>query len=211
MVHQIQTEDQTCLKKFTCEERHDRENQESYRSGNHQNLRMASRNIVQLQRRAVASLKRRIMSSSKKSISSNPSVITCIEPKTIGPEHQAFIDPESWKIVPFAAAMAVASIFLTDSSFNDKSKNKISFEGRNQNMNSSTKCDGSANMAEAWNASVNPASEPRRNIMLHRMRSLRGRHLDDKYNVDWKTVLGEGAYGSVHPARLATTGQKVRY
>ncbi len=53
------------------------------------------------------------------------------------------------------------------------------------------------------------SSQPR-NVMVHRLRSLRGRNLNEKYNVDWKTVLGEGAYGSVHPARLAATGQKVR-
>ena len=35
------------------------------------------------------------------------------------------------------------------------------------------------------------------------------RGLNEKYKVDWKTVLGEGAYGSVHPARLAVTGEKV--
>jgi len=45
--------------------------------------------------------------------------------------------------------------------------------------------------------------------MHHRKRSLRGRSLNDKYNLDWEQVLGEGAYGSVHPARLAATGEKV--
>jgi hypothetical protein len=48
-----------------------------------------------------------------------------------------------------------------------------------------------------------------RNVMIHRMRSLKGRNLNDKYKVDWKTVLGEGAYGSVHPSRVAVTGEKV--
>mmetsp|Transcript_3184 Transcript_3184/g.6953 ORF Transcript_3184/g.6953 Transcript_3184/m.6953 type:complete len:1032 (+) Transcript_3184:126-3221(+) len=48
-----------------------------------------------------------------------------------------------------------------------------------------------------------------RNVMLHRMRSMRARDLSEKYRVDWKNVLGEGAYGSVHPARLAATGEKV--
>eukprot|EP00934_Nitzschia_sp_Nitz4_P007088 Nitzschia sp. Nitz4//scaffold23_size168460//94488//97284//NITZ4_002225-RA/size168460-snap-gene-0.162-mRNA-1//-1//CDS//3329543653//7078//frame0 len=48
-----------------------------------------------------------------------------------------------------------------------------------------------------------------RNVMLHRMRSKAGRGLNEKYNVDWKTVLGEGSYGSVHPARVAATGEKV--
>jgi hypothetical protein len=48
-----------------------------------------------------------------------------------------------------------------------------------------------------------------RNVNLKKMRSLKGRTLEDKYAVDWKTVLGEGAYGSVHPARLRATGEKV--
>jgi hypothetical protein len=54
-------------------------------------------------------------------------------------------------------------------------------------------------------------SDPPRNVMVHHMKSLRARNMSDKYNVDWKTVLGEGAYGSVHPARLAATGEKVGY
>lgn len=33
--------------------------------------------------------------------------------------------------------------------------------------------------------------------------------MNAKYLVDWSTVLGEGAYGSVHPARLRATGEKV--
>ena len=49
-----------------------------------------------------------------------------------------------------------------------------------------------------------------RNVMLHRMRSVRARNLGEKYVVDWKRVLGEGAYGSVHPGRIASTGEKVR-
>lgn len=51
--------------------------------------------------------------------------------------------------------------------------------------------------------------EPK-NVMLHRMRSSAGRGMNDKYTVDWETVIGEGAYGSVHPARLRMTGEKVR-
>lgn len=51
-------------------------------------------------------------------------------------------------------------------------------------------------------------SEPR-NVMLQHMRSLKGRSLNDKYNIDWEVILGEGAYGSVHPARLSATGEKV--
>lgn len=50
-----------------------------------------------------------------------------------------------------------------------------------------------------------------RNVMLHRMRSVRARNMGEKYNVDWNNTLGEGAYGSVYPARVAATGEKVRY
>jgi len=56
--------------------------------------------------------------------------------------------------------------------------------------------------------SKSDSNQPR-NVMVHRLRSIRARSLADKYLVDWKTVLGEGAYGSVHPARLCTTGEKV--
>ena len=37
--------------------------------------------------------------------------------------------------------------------------------------------------------SAEPMRQPR-NVMLHRMRSAAGRGLNDKYNVDWTTVLG---------------------
>lgn len=67
-----------------------------------------------------------------------------------------------------------------------------------------TSCDGGIMPSKRNNTG------PRRNVMLHRKRSVRARHLDDKYIVDWSTVMGEGAYGSVHPARLRQTGQKVR-
>ena len=53
-------------------------------------------------------------------------------------------------------------------------------------------------------------SKQAQNVMIHSRRSLRARTLDDKYNIDWETVIGEGAYGSVHPGRLAATGEKVR-
>ena len=53
-------------------------------------------------------------------------------------------------------------------------------------------------------------SKQAQNVMIHSRRSLRARTLDDKYNIDWDTVIGEGAYGSVHPGRLAATGEKVR-
>jgi hypothetical protein len=83
-----------------------------------------------------------------------------------------------------------------------------------------TECDTKASIASAFSIpslSTAAQAEPRRfmtmqprNVMLHRMRSNRARGLNDKYQVDWKIVLGEGAYGSVHPARLASTGEKVR-
>ena len=76
--------------------------------------------------------------------------------------------------------------------------------------------DGTTTSTAAAATTTSTACEPRnrhsqpKNVMLHRMRSVRARGLNDKYKVDWKTVLGEGAYGSVHPARLAATGEKVR-
>ena len=54
-----------------------------------------------------------------------------------------------------------------------------------------------------------PTSSSPRNVMLQSRRSLRGRSLNAKYRVDWSTVLGEGAYGTVHPGRLRATGEKV--
>mmetsp|Transcript_26863 Transcript_26863/g.40658 ORF Transcript_26863/g.40658 Transcript_26863/m.40658 type:complete len:161 (+) Transcript_26863:116-598(+) len=64
--------------------------------------------------------------------------------------------------------------------------------------------------AKMANPRKNLTKQPQ-NVMYHRKRSLRGRALNDKYNVDWDEVLGEGAYGSVHPARLAATGKKVSH
>ena len=64
---------------------------------------------------------------------------------------------------------------------------------------------------------LSTACEPRRtttkprNAMVISRKSMRGRGLYDKYKVDWDTVLGEGAYGTVHPARLAATGEKVTF
>jgi hypothetical protein len=64
--------------------------------------------------------------------------------------------------------------------------------------------------ATAWDPqSIHSDTRQPRNVMLHRMRSIRARNLEDKYKVDWSSVMGEGAYGSVYPARLATTGEKV--
>jgi serine/threonine protein kinase len=33
--------------------------------------------------------------------------------------------------------------------------------------------------------------------------------MNKKYTIEWHNVLGEGAYGKVHPARVAATGEKV--
>jgi hypothetical protein len=59
------------------------------------------------------------------------------------------------------------------------------------------------------NHPANVMTSSPRNVMIQTLKSKAGRTLDLKYNVDWNTVLGEGAYGSVHPARLAATGEKV--
>jgi len=112
---------------------------------------------------------------------------------------------ETWKILPITAALVASSALFNSS--HDSHEEKIE-RGIINSRGYVAKCDA-ANVAKGWSSNVNRKSEPRRNVMLHRMRSVRARHLDDKYNVYWKNVLGEGAYGSVHPARLAATGQKV--
>ena len=64
--------------------------------------------------------------------------------------------------------------------------------------------------APAVSASLDPpVAPPRPIVMLKRMRTVGARNMSQKYRVDWNTVLGEGAYGSVHPARIAATGEKV--
>lgn len=89
-----------------------------------------------------------------------------------------------------------------------------------QQQEETLKCEAQVAATEPWKdpavVEKNSKHGPRKlsnkpkNVMLHRMRSLRARSLNDKYNVDWDNVIGEGAYGSVHPARLALTGEKVR-
>eukprot|EP00539_Tryblionella_compressa_P015853 CAMPEP_0178838938 /NCGR_PEP_ID=MMETSP0746-20121128/13588_1 /TAXON_ID=913974 /ORGANISM="Nitzschia punctata, Strain CCMP561" /LENGTH=909 /DNA_ID=CAMNT_0020501935 /DNA_START=73 /DNA_END=2802 /DNA_ORIENTATION=- len=64
-------------------------------------------------------------------------------------------------------------------------------------------------LAEPRRSSAKNSRRHSLNVMLTRMRSVSGRGLNEKYKVDWNTVLGEGAFGSVHPARLALTGEKV--
>ena len=45
--------------------------------------------------------------------------------------------------------------------------------------------------------------------MLQHRRSRLSRDLEDKYDPNWKNVLGEGAYGSVHLAKVKETGETV--
>ncbi len=120
-----------------------------------------------------------------------------------------------------AAAAAVMTLTVLSSSLSIESKNNNS---NNIHTNSSRQqqhhhqatcqCDtismgsSSSSFAGGKKGKIANKNQPR-NVMVHRLRSLRGRSLNEKYNVDWKNVLGEGAYGSVYPARLAATGEKV--
>jgi len=65
----------------------------------------------------------------------------------------------------------------------------------------------------AFNASNSTSNERvahcAQNIMLQSHRSRLSRELSDKYAPDWKEVLGEGAYGTVHIARLKENNKKV--
>ena len=74
-------------------------------------------------------------------------------------------------------------------------------------VNSSSISSSSGSSSSA-SASMKPNDKPR-NIMLHRMKSLRARCLQDKYDINWHVVLGEGAYGAVYPGKLASVGEKV--
>jgi hypothetical protein len=77
------------------------------------------------------------------------------------------------------------------------------------------KCDGSTSVispsSEAKtlgkSKSIRPNDKPR-NVMLHRLRSVKARSLQDKYDINWDVVLGEGAYGAVYPGKLRSTGEK---
>lgn len=77
------------------------------------------------------------------------------------------------------------------------------------------KCDGSTSVispaseaaALGKSKSIRPNDKPR-NVMLHRLRSVKARSLQDKYDINWEVVLGEGAYGAVYPGKLRSTGEK---
>ena len=82
----------------------------------------------------------------------------------------------------------------------------------NNNKKSTTQCETSMTNSSPNKSTIQfkpSLKKGPKNVMLSRLRSLRGRSLSDKYTVNWKQVLGEGAYGSVHPARLKATGEKV--
>lgn len=55
-----------------------------------------------------------------------------------------------------------------------------------------------------------PGDNKARNVMISKHRSSRARCLEDKYTVNWRTVLGEGAYGEVFLAKNRQTGTEVR-
>lgn len=57
-------------------------------------------------------------------------------------------------------------------------------------------------------ATVCPNRKPR-NVMLHRFRSNKARHLPEKYDVDWNTVLGFGTYGAVYSGKKSSNGERV--
>jgi hypothetical protein len=149
---------------------------------------MASRTLLLLWRRhaLLASVASRCASQRKRpaartlASSSKPAIITSAE------RIHDYSEYSSFAFVALATAAAAAFVH---------SKKEIAVCGA---------------AATAWDPqNIRGDTRQPRNVMLHSRRSIRARNLEDKYNVDWSTVLGEGAYGSVHPARLATTGEKV--
>ncbi len=107
-----------------------------------------------------------------------------------------------------AAAAAAAATLLTLTVITSPS---VDTSLKSNSVQQPCQCDtlSKGSVTFGQNSRNKAAKNQPRNVMVHRLRSLRGRSLNEKYNVDWKTVLGEGAYGSVHPARLAATGEKV--
>lgn len=97
-----------------------------------------------------------------------------------------------------------ASIFKSQTTEGSSKKN-----ANGQNVTVTTNASTNTNVTACEPRRTNSITTQPRNVMLHRMRSVKGRGLNDKYKVEWDTVLGEGAYGYVHPARLAVTGEKV--
>ncbi len=96
-------------------------------------------------------------------------------------------------------------------------KKRIDMDTKNTNQNSASPSDADSDTESSTSApsqqnqhqSQQRMTTQARNVMVNRLRSMRGRNLSDKYRVDWKTCLGEGAYGSVHPARVIHTDEKV--
>jgi serine/threonine protein kinase len=110
-------------------------------------------------------------------------------------------DAHSWAVAATALALASLAGFTAINAENEAdAANKKDASGSSSNQ-AVTSCE-----PRRMNSAV--ATQPR-NVMLHSMRSVKGRGLNKKYEVEWDTVLGEGAYGYVHPARLAVTGEKV--
>jgi serine/threonine protein kinase len=102
-----------------------------------------------------------------------------------------------------ATALALASL-AGSTVFNAQNEAAAKKENASESSSSSDQTVTSCEPRRINSVDLQP-----RNVMLHRMRSVKGRGLNDKYKVDWDIVLGEGAYGYVHPARLAVTGEKV--
>ena len=163
--------------------------------------------MFQRQRQAISIATRRaILTNTKPKLTKKKSSVLIRELGTISQKHQQTNQTlKTSKIIPFTAAAVAASLIFKHGEFLDENGHEKPLHEKMKVMDSITRCDASSNMALRKNK-----AGPRRNVMLHRMRSVRARHLDEKYNVDFSNVLGEGAFGSVHPARLASTGQKVR-
>ncbi|KAL7525461.1 hypothetical protein ACHAXR_001014, partial [Thalassiosira sp. AJA248-18] len=68
------------------------------------------------------------------------------------------------------------------------------------------------NGAAAFGPWQSVTSARSRKSLLHRQPNHgkeRDMDMNEKYDIDFNTVLGEGAYGRVHPARLVETGENV--
>jgi len=104
-------------------------------------------------------------------------------------------------IVAAAGATATVAFFSSFSATHDEDDDEISWSTRRRSYR--------ALVANIPVTTTSCEKARTKNIMAHPMRSLVGRPLEMKYDVDWRNVLGEGAFGSVHSATLRSTKEKV--
>ena len=101
---------------------------------------------------------------------------------------------------------AAATVLIT---LNRHNQHDTSYD--NRYLKSTAKCDVAHSPFRRWGAQSsgcnNDTNDKRDKI--HFVKTRPADELHSTYRVNWNTVLGEGAYGRVYPARHVNTGEKV--